>query len=474
MSSTSSSITSTTVGSNVGTTIVLNTSDIEPPSSVRAFVQDQNKLDAEKLMPYLFMLARGIHEDVPNMVDLTEVEPFKKALDLNVLKKKPISLSKQIVIQELRRRKAFKKLNANNKKIEELFEMLNETVLGENDKQFVKESVTEYLTQISTAVKEAEERKKASGGRAEVTDRLRWIIAIDVCGDIREAYLKLQDVLSREQLDGRNSDNAAMDFHDLITVKFNDDSWVPETNPIPDLHSFFANSISCRKREYYSLTREKSKHMLLDYKHKLNEICKRYEMSGNGVGQLDSDDEEEDLVDERQFGRVNLELARLKGGDDRQNFLKHESFDLLYFWDVMDRHDLIHFTTAQLRGPNAATSEQQPAETSYQSPSMDSYDVSRGHSAKRAKHDDISSKMANNVSRVGNAIDKMNEQSIMIEINSLKKEKNKLKNEWRKERKTIDYESDEDGTFYKEAIADIDESIKASKNYLDTLRNKNH
>jgi hypothetical protein len=43
-------------------------------------------------------------------------------------------------------------------------------------------------------------------------------------------YLKLQDVLSREQLDGRNSDSAAMDFHDLLTEKFNDNSWVPETN----------------------------------------------------------------------------------------------------------------------------------------------------------------------------------------------------------------------------------------------------
>ena len=147
-SSITSSITSSTAGSNVGT-IVLDTTEIEP-NSLRLFVQDQNKLDAEKLMPYLFMLARGIHEHVPNMVDLTEVEPFKKALELNVLKKKPISMSKQIVIQELKRRTAFKKLNANNKKIEELFEMLNETVLADDDKQFVKESVTECLNEIQT------------------------------------------------------------------------------------------------------------------------------------------------------------------------------------------------------------------------------------------------------------------------------------------------------------------------------------
>jgi hypothetical protein len=165
-SNTSSSITSSTAGSNVGT-IVFDTSEIVP-NSIRLFFQNQNKLeDAEKLMLYLFMLVRGTHEDVPNMVDLTEVEPFKKALELNVLNKKPISMSKQIVIQELKRRKAFKKLkNVNSKKIEELFEMLNETVLADVDKQFVKESVTEYLNEIHTAVKEAEDRKRTSGGWA--------------------------------------------------------------------------------------------------------------------------------------------------------------------------------------------------------------------------------------------------------------------------------------------------------------------
>jgi DNA repair exonuclease SbcCD nuclease subunit len=155
------------------------------------------------------MLARGIHEDVPNIVDITEVEPSKKALELNVLKRKPISMSKQIVIKELKRRKAFfKKLNTKNKNIVELFDMLlNETVLEDDDKEFVKVSVTEYLKQIHTTVQEAEERKKAMGGRAEVMDCLHWIIAIDVCGDIHEAYLKLQDVLSWEQLNDRNSES---------------------------------------------------------------------------------------------------------------------------------------------------------------------------------------------------------------------------------------------------------------------------
>ena len=457
----------------VARTIHVDTSEIL--NSVRHYVNDQSKVDSDKVMPYLFMLARGVHKDVPKLIDLTNIAPFNKALELNLLKRRPISMSKKMVIQELSRRRSTNKLNANNKKFEELFDMLYETPLDGDDKEFVESSVSEYLKDISSAVKDAEDKKRLAGGRAEVTDRLRWMLTFDLCDEIREAYLKVQDVLTREELDARNSDSAGKDFHDLVAAKFNDETWVPQTSAKPDLHSFFLSPIQCDKREYFSLTKEKSKSLLLDYKHKLNEICKRYELSGNGAGQLDSDGEELAHDDDRQFGRVDIALARMKGGDDRQNFLRHEPIDLLYFWDIMDRHDLIHFTTAQLRGSNYATSDSRPCLTSYQSPSNDSYDIlSRGSSSKRVKrnkheNDTVSSRMVDNVSRVGLSISQMNEQQSLREINGLKHEKLKLMNEWRKEKKTIDYDSENDGDFYKNAIADIDKSIEASQKYLDKI-----
>ena len=455
---------------------VTNEDALVGPGAVQLFVQDQSKLEADKIMSYLFMLARGIHVEVPMVVDLQCMKPFEKALELGVLKKKSISITKPMVIQELRRRNA-KKLNVNNKKVDELFDIFHEVPLEDTrDIAFIKDSISQYMSEIKNAVEEAEERKKKTGGRAEVTDRLRWMMTIDLCDDVREAYQKIQEVLNREQLDARNTDAAPKDFHDLVAETFNDETWAPETFSNPDLHSFFSSPIRCEKREYFSLTKEKSKSLLMDYKHKLNEICKRYELSGNGNGQLDSDGEEDTNIEERQFGRVNLDLAKLKGGDDRQNFLKHESIDLLYFWDIMDRHDLIHFTTAQLRGPNSAsTSQSRPSVTSYQSPSNDSYDVSRGNqSAKKAKYkndnDIISIQMSHNVNKVGASIDKMNEQHIIAEINSLRKEKLQLKNQWRLERKTSDYDSEEDGTFYADAVKDIEESIRTSQKYLDDLK----
>jgi hypothetical protein len=61
-------------------------------------------------------------------------------------------------------------------------------------------------------------------------DRLRYILAIDLCYDVRESYLRSQDVvMDRQQaLDARNMDSSVTDFHDFIVQqRFNDDSeWV--------------------------------------------------------------------------------------------------------------------------------------------------------------------------------------------------------------------------------------------------------
>jgi len=180
-----------------------------------------------------------------------------------------------------------------------------------------------------------------------------------------------------------------------------------------------------------------------------------------------------------QFGRVNIELCRMKGGDDRHNFLLHEPVDLLYFWDIMDRHDLIHFTTAQLRGDNVATSDGTAALTAYGASSIVEFNDdgdSNGRSHKRQRKrkkdsvDDASKEMWDNVSKVSIAIEHMNENSVHVRIDSLKEKKLNLRNEWRKEKKKTDYDSDEDGEFYRSSIKEIEDSISTSKEYLDKVR----
>jgi len=452
-------------------------------SCLQLYIEDQRQVDADKKMPYILMLARGLHASIPKEVDITNVEPFKKALEINIVKKKPIALSKPLLCQELKRRNPTKKLNINNKKVDELFLMLiNDDIHDDLDKAYIEREVSMYIDNIKKGIDEAEAKRKDAGGRIEASDRLRYIMALDLCGDIREAYLRSQDVLNRVALDARNTEAAPKDFHDRIVEKFNDMAWIPKTMMNNDLHSYFGEEHVCPKRETYSMTREKSKQLIQDMKHKLNEICKRYDRSGNGAGQVDSDNEEDD-GDAHQmiFGRFDIDLARLKGGDDRQNFLNHEPIDLLYWWDVMDRHNLIHFTTAQLRGANAATSDGQPSRTSYGAYS-DSSTSAVNISRKRPKVIDsfeqgiasLQKGLKDNVSTVGFALCKMNEQCIMEQIDDLTHRKRELKNEWRKEKKQVTYDSDDDGEFFKSSIQEINQLIAAKQGYLDELKKEHN
>jgi hypothetical protein len=181
-------------------------------------------------------------------------------------------------------------------------------------------------------------------------------------------------------------------------------------------------------------------------KHKLNEICKRYEKSGDGAGQLD-DDGDEACNEEENFGHFNMELATLMGGDDRQNFLNHDPIDLLYWWDIMDHHHLtIHFTTAQLRGDHAVSSDSMP--------SMTSYYPSR-KKQKNEANDLIQKGISTNVKVVGTALSRMNQQSAMSDINNLVHNKREFMNEWRKERKLPNYDSDVDDEYYTSALQEL-------------------
>jgi len=69
----------------------------------------------------MWMVARGIHKDIPRDYEISSVGVIKKALELGVLKKKTISISKKLLLQEFKRRHKGKILNANNKKNEDLF-----------------------------------------------------------------------------------------------------------------------------------------------------------------------------------------------------------------------------------------------------------------------------------------------------------------------------------------------------------------
>jgi hypothetical protein len=128
------------------TMVLSNDTDGNECSLLSLFVEDQQNVDRDKKMPYILMFGRGIHDSVPKQVNITNIqEPFKKALELNVIKKKPLSLSKQLLCQELKRRNPGKKLNINNNKVDDLFSMLHTEELDELDKEYVRNEMIEEV-----------------------------------------------------------------------------------------------------------------------------------------------------------------------------------------------------------------------------------------------------------------------------------------------------------------------------------------
>jgi hypothetical protein len=109
------------------------------------------------------MLGRGIHDSVPKQVDITIIQPFKQALELNVIKKKPLSLSKQLLCQELRRRHPGKKLNINNNKVDDLFSMLDPDELDEMDKEYIRNEMSMYIDQVEKGIEEVLTRRRDVG-----------------------------------------------------------------------------------------------------------------------------------------------------------------------------------------------------------------------------------------------------------------------------------------------------------------------
>ena len=57
-------------------------------------------------------------------------------------------------------------------------------------------------------------------------------------------------------------------------------------------------------------------------------------------------------------------------------------------------------------------------------------------------------------------------RSVHLRLDSLRKEKLSIKNEWRKEKKNADYDSDEDGELYRSSIKKIEDVISVAKDYL--------
>ena len=192
------------------------------------------------------------------------------------------------------------------------------------------------------------------------------------------------------------------------------------------------------------ITPDKCKSIISDMKTKLKDIIRRYNLSGNGSDMAKHDDDTDDDGGEEEtqdnYGRFNKELAikraRRKGredlivmdGDDRACFLKHHSPDLLYWWNEMDKLNLIFFFMGKLDDNNSASSAKTPGATSRKRNAGDSNKDGKNSRSQKSKQSNeatlaLQRLMVENVARMGRSVDVMAAADIARQIESLEERK---------------------------------------------------
>jgi len=116
---------------------------------------------------------------------------------------------------EIKRRNPQAKPDASNKTLKQLMESLMPggawPLFNHKDVLYVRKMETTCHQDILEAITEPDvEKKEASIAK---DDRIQFIVILQHCDNIREAYMRSQDVMSREELD---KEAREPDFFDLI------------------------------------------------------------------------------------------------------------------------------------------------------------------------------------------------------------------------------------------------------------------
>jgi hypothetical protein len=120
----------------------------------------------------------------------------------------------------------------------------------------------------------------------------------------------------------------------LAAELYNSNDFSPYTFIYPTLHADFADNIILWGNEALTVTPQKLKQKWSDVHGKLVIIVSNYDASGNGAGNRDQNDPDHGNVSE--FTLVdNMEC---------QNFLGGNPSHLLYFWQLLEEHDLLKNT----------------------------------------------------------------------------------------------------------------------------------
>ena len=334
--------------------------DDSVPGSLQVFCDDQgNWNDTGDRIPFVI----GIKCSFDNSMELLANEPYSNKMFAKEKKTfKPMTAHLRMEIarrlgsggdleNDEEAKKAGKPFKSKNK--EWLLSFLHDHPLSNKNRAWVERTELKFRNLLQNKIQQDSD---LSATRAHISgdDRLRLIEAL-FDDDARSLLASTQEVLSREQLDARNS--VVMnetDYFQKVADLANSPDFVANILPMPELHPDFAEAQSVEPTSY-QFTRAKVKEVYNDMRVKLYPIVENYEKSGNGIGQRGRGE------DHKDWGTVDLSLATTIDGDDRSNFLPHNNPHasyLLLFWHRLQECGLVQFTLAKLPDKMRASSDE--------------------------------------------------------------------------------------------------------------------
>lgn len=242
----------------------------------------------------------------------------------------------------------------------------------DEDYQFLVSEVKRVKNVLEMALKKAtedEQKLKQCGAWRDKIPYLRMIHCI-IEDDVKLAYLKRNDPISRSELDARNSvEKRPATVYELIADKWNSVSFNPVTF-ITDCHIDYLSPINCSFDEVKDLspaTPQKVQDKLTEMRTNLIRIIDNWKRSGQGDGGYDddSDDRMEDsgMVEEvrthdiakSSHGYGELRNRPCRALDTRSSFLHNRPSYLLYLWEVFYQRGLLNTTVNRLSNGVGAT-----------------------------------------------------------------------------------------------------------------------
>lgn len=238
------------------------------------------------------------------------------------------------------------------------------------DLEFLRSKIEE----LKEEVKSFKEALAISEGRSDwayngwrgLTPWIRVCMVIDSDDkELREAYLTRHDQLTREEIDGRNNEDAPKNFWELAADKFNDETWEPYSyalkgwgSTFEESHDLSWNVLNSRNVQKIDADAFKAKYDSM--KGHWDTMYTNYEYSGEGkesvaskqrrldsndpIGNVVTDSDPNDLVAREPEGTENLVLL----GGDRINYLYDRPITAMYFWYVMHTNGLLARARSQV------------------------------------------------------------------------------------------------------------------------------